>query len=180
MVTKKAVFDYKDQERIREACDTDRERVILMLMLDFGMHPKNLTELRPTHLDDGWLHYARAKNKRPMDFLIHPDMIEALKDFLKKPKRKERTYNLLVHEIGDRIGMPELSPMSLRKTTCINILRLYDDIDFAATWMGCTRETVRHHYMMLKQWEAFLSAKQRTAYEKEIKKKQLDRAKERG
>lgn len=179
MVSKKAVFDYADQDRIRDACETDKERVIVMLMLNFGMHPKNVVNLGPSHLDDGWLHYARAKNARPMDFLIPKDMLVPLRNFLKRHPRSERRYNQIVHEIGSRIGMPELSPMSLRHTTCINVYREKGcDIYFTAMWMGCTREIVSKNYMMLSQWEDALSPRKRTEYEDEIQTRQ--RAKERG
>ncbi len=159
----RAVFDIENQELIRRACDNDTERVLIYLMMDLGLHPDNVRKLTRNNLLEGIegmsMQYRRSKNAQPMSSLIPKEIAEALRAFVKKRKKRSatRNYNRIVHKVGARVGIPEISPRWLRKTCCINELRKFRDqpdrMDLVATRMGCRRETVARYYLELDQWE---------------------------
>lgn len=161
MTTKQAIIDPRNQERLRKACRTDRERVLVWLMMDLGMHPHNVTTLGNGNLSlfmgDTWIHYKRAKNSEPMKALVPKDLREPLTAFIRAKKVTTRQYNNIIHKIGKRIRAPDLSPMSLRKTCGINELREFHDhtdrLRLVARRMGCTIDTVTQFYLELHEWE---------------------------
>jgi len=161
MTTKHAIIDPRNQERLRKACRTDRERVLVWLMMDLGMHPHNITMLglhnMSVFMGDAYLHYQRAKNSESMKSLVPKELREPLLVFIRAKKVSTRQYNNIIHKIGKRIRAPDLSPMSLRKTCGINELREYhahtDRLRLVAKRMGCTINTVTQFYLDLHEWE---------------------------
>ena len=161
---KKAIFDYKDQEKLLNSCESDKEYIILWLFLNTGMHPKDLGELTLKNIkNEEDISWKRAKNDKPRRETLPEDVMEKLKVFLKIKRRpKSRVaYYYIVRDVGARAKLKSIkgtiSPMTLRHTLCINLLREYGDhpqaIDFVAKRMGCSREVVIQNYLDLQQWE---------------------------
>ena len=158
---KKAIFDYKDQEKLLKVCRSDTEFIVIWMFLNTGIHPKDLGKLTMKNIkDDEDISWKRVKNKKPRRETLPNDIMEKLKSFLRNKRRpKSRiAHYYIVRDVGRRIGFKGIiSPMSLRHTFCINLLREYGThpqaIDFVAKRMGCSRETVIQNYIDLQQWE---------------------------
>lgn len=161
MVTKKAIIDPKRQERFKKACKTDRERILVWLMMDLGMHSQNVSKLSSKNISESggdlWLDYQRAKNAMQMSAIVPKEIGPTLVQFVNGKKLCLRQYNNIIHKIGRRIRAPETSPMSLRKTCGINELREFrihpDRLTLVARRMGCTVGTVTQYYLDLHEWE---------------------------
>jgi len=155
---KEAIFDEKIQMSLLEACETDKEYIIVWMFINTGIHSKDLGGLKVKNIDGHNILWRRAKNKKPRREMLPDDIMDRLIKFLNNKRRpKSRTsYLLIVQEIGDRIGLDHLSPMSLRHTFCINLLQEYGNhpqcIDFVAKRMGCSRDVVVQNYIDLHQW----------------------------
>ena len=94
--------------------------------------------------------------------IIPKDVRPRLDNWLKRGRKLTRVgYNHLVHRIGEQVGHPEYSPLSLRHTFGLQELRGFmkqkppppDFIALVAQKMGCKRETVMQFYIDLTQWE---------------------------
>ena len=158
---KKAIFDYKDQKKLLKASRSDTEFIVIWMFLNTGIHPKDLGKLTMKDIkDDDDVSWKRVKNKKPRRETLPCDVMDKLKRFLKNKRRpKSRiAYYYIVRDAGERASLKGIiSPMSLRHTLCVNLLREYDNhpqaIDFVAKRMGCSREVVIQNYIDLKQWE---------------------------
>ena len=160
MPSKLAIFDPVAVQSIRDAAQTLTERVVVGLMLETGIHPKDLIGLDSLNLTDGWLQWKRAKNSRPRRELLPSDLAKDLERWLRykgRPRSRVQIWRI-VKSIGDRVGIPGLCPMSLRHTFCIMLLRQYhghpDRMLLTAHRMGCSIEVVAQSYLDLYQWEA--------------------------
>jgi integrase len=156
---KQAIFDKAVQQRLLDACEGDKEYVVTWMFLNTGIHPKNLGELKIENLSGQTLAWKRAKNARPRREMLPEELCTRLTRFLRwrgRPKSRV-AYFQIIKRVGDRAGIPNVSPMTLRHTFCINLLREYgahpQTIDFVAKRMGCSRDVVIQNYIDLGQWE---------------------------
>ena len=162
MTQKTAIFDEKDQFTLLGACESDREFVPVWLMMRCGMHPSDVSKAKEKLRFNGdFIEWKRAKNSKPRRELVPKDVKPRLEKWLERGRILTRVgYNLLVGRIGDRVGHPEYSPMTLRHTFCIQQLRYFsgmerpppDYIGLVAVKMGCTRDVVVQNYIDLQQW----------------------------
>lgn len=160
MPRKKAIFDQNEQQRLLACCKTDTEFIIIWTFMNTGIHPSDFGKLKEKNIDDqNYLEYHRVKNDNPLSKLLSPKSVEKLKKFLRwnnRPKSRTQLWQI-VHNVGKRAGFSYLSPLTLRKTFCIELLRKYKDhpqcFDIVSKEMGCTREVVIQNYLDLQQWK---------------------------
>ena len=164
MTQKIAIFNEVEQKALLGACESDHEFIPIWLMMRCGMHPSDVTKAKDKIRFNGdFIEWKRAKNSKSRRELVPADVRPRLEKWLLKGRKLKRgSYNLLVSRIGERIGHPEYSPMTLRHTFCLQQLRHFqnlerpppDFIGLVATKMGCTREVVYQNYIDLTQWES--------------------------
>ena len=162
------IFEESQQKALLEACKSETEYLAIWIFMRLGMHPKNYGELKIADLDiHNYIHWDRVKNKCRRHEMLPEDIADRLKKYLKwtcRPKGRTQLWGI-VRAVGERIGIGGLSPMSLRKTFCIQLLREYeghqDKLDMVAKRMGCKRETVIQNYIELDGWEKLSKKKRR-------------------
>lgn len=157
---KQAILDPRKRKSLIEACETDREFVVIWLFLNTGVHPRNLGKWTPKNLDeDDWLQWKRVKTAKPRRELLPHDVGEKVRAFLNnnfRPKNRTSLWEIC-RDVGLRAGIKGCSPMMLRHTFCITELeRLRDHperFDLIAIKMGCRKDTVMRNYLDLVDWE---------------------------
>ncbi len=157
-VQKLAVFDEKQQEQILGACSAT-EYVPVWLMMRLGCHSHDLVHREKFEYDGQWLRWKRCKTGRPRQFPIPLEVAPKLVEWLTRGRRLTRDgYCKMVHRIGARVGMSDLSPMSLRHTFGINAMRRFkgrgDAIQLVASMMGCSERILVRNYLDFEQWLA--------------------------
>lgn len=166
--TKAAIFDPAKQAALLTACVEEEEWCTVWIILNTGMHPKNLVRLGPSNVDvksgEWFLQYQRVKNDKARRYMLPPDVGERLRVFVAKRKRVQSTKGVwgIVKRVGARVGMPDVSPLSLRHTFCINLLREHDDIHLVAQEMGCSVQVVMRNYADLHAWKKLRARKTET------------------
>lgn len=160
---KTAIFDTTEQAALLGACESDNEYIPIWLMMRCGMHPTDVSNARTKFtITNGFLMWKRAKNSRPRRELIPDHVLSRLERWLKQGRKLSRvSYFRLVGRVGERIGHPEYSPMTLRHTFGLEELRRLmkrdppppDFISLVAQKMGCSRSVVQQNYIDLDQWE---------------------------
>ena len=161
--SKLPIFDPSDQAALLGVCESDNEYIPIWLMMKCGMHPSDVAAASSKLTWNGhFIEWQRVKNGVRRREMV-PLMLEnRLKDWLKKGRKLTREgYWQLVTRVGDRLGHPEYSPMTLRHTFAINELRRYhemkspppDPFRLVAIKMGCSVDTVRKFYIDLESWE---------------------------
>ena len=166
MTRKLAIFDKRDQMALLGACEGDNEFVPVWLMMRCGMHPSDVSAASSKlvwHFRSGLsLEWKRAKNAQPRREMIPRNVALRLDHWMKRGRKLTRQgYFHLVRRVGDRVGHPEYSPLSLRHTFCLNELRRFNDMpktppdifSLVAIKMGCSEKIVKQHYIDLKDWE---------------------------
>jgi integrase len=160
-----AIVELEVQERILKACKP-KEYIGVYLMLKFGMHPKDLVRKERLAFDGVWLSWKRAKTGRPRRFPISEDVRPKLAKWLATTTKKTRqAYWYTCKIVGLRVGIPNLSPMTLRHTACLNWIReeqakgRTDVIDYVSVLMGATPDAVRRNYIDFEQYAALTPAK---------------------
>ena len=160
---KTAIFDPVDQAALLGACESENEYIPIWLMMRCGIHPSDIVNARTKFaITNGVLMWKRAKNSRPRRELIPPQVLPRLVAWMKKGRKVSRvSYFRIVGRVGERVGHPEYSPMTLRHTFCLDQIRFYnamdrpppDFISLIAQKMGCSRTVVQQNYIDLSQWE---------------------------
>ena len=165
MTRKLAIFEKSDQLALLAACEIanggrgDPEFVPIWLMMRCGMHPSDISDAKDIIKINGqFIEWRRAKNEEPRRELVPKDVMPRLINWLKKGRKLRRQgYFELVRRVGERVGHPEYSPMSLRHTFCDEMLEKYKDnpdpIRLVARLMGCSEEVVLDNYLSLDQWK---------------------------
>ena len=158
---KLAIFEKQDREKLLAACEDETEYMVIWIFLNTGMHPKNLIHLKPKNLDGDWLTYKRAKNQKPRRELLPHDIAVRLEKWLHnrfRPKNRV-SYWHICHEVGQRAGLKDVSPMTLRHTYCLILLESPeianhpDRLRLVSVKMGCSERVVMQNYLDLEQWK---------------------------
>lgn len=162
MTRKLAIFDETEQKALIGACEGDREYIPVWLMLKCGMHPHDITHAKEKFRFNGqFLEWKRAKNSNLRREIVPKDLLPRLKAWVESGQKLTRIgYNHLVHRVGERVGHPEYSPLTLRHTFGLQELRktmnkkspIPDPFAFVAQKMGCRRDTVLQYYIDADQW----------------------------
>jgi len=121
---------------MRGACKDDRERGLILLLLNTGMHPSVFSSPRkrnrkprerPKIIKEGstrFLEWKRPKtNKTLCSLPIRKDDTTLTKSFLKRPTQSNKHYDTILERIGRLAGYDGVSRFTLRHTYCIWLLR---------------------------------------------------------
>lgn len=176
---KRGILDPLVEEKLLAAADPEAERPAIWIMMNCGLHPNNLitlTESSFQHDSSGWwLQFKRAKNARSRRDLLPDDIATSLIAWLARPDRPRTRQGVwkLVRRVGEHAGFEanRISPMSLRHTTCIHLLRKFrqhpDRLKLVAIKMGCDEEIVAQNYVDMEEWEMQTWAKNEVTAKKE-------------
>ncbi len=155
MTAKIGVFDVRLQERILDVC-SENEFVPIFLMMKFGCHAHDICYRDKMRFDGEWLSWPRCKNEKERRFLVPKLVREPLAAWLRHGRRisPDGLYKM-TRRVGDRAGVPNLSPMSLRHTCALESLRRHrGNTNLVAREMGCTVAVAERNYLDLDQWKA--------------------------
>ena len=160
---KDAIFDPSDQKALLGACESDGEYIPIWLMMNCGMHPSDVSKsTKKIAVHGHYIEWKRAKNENPRREPIPLLLSGRLENWLKRGKKLTREgYWHLVGRVGERVGHPEYSPSTLRRTFGLNELRRFntmrnpppDIFKLVAKKMGCSEKVVRDYYIELTDWE---------------------------
>lgn len=157
---KTALFENKDCITFLDNAKTITDQVRSFLMLNYGMHPENLRRLQKDKniTERGVLEYKRAKNDRPRRELLSKEQAKVIYSVVKRGalKKSNRAYEYMCEEqgIGIDYSSPPISPMTLRHTYVLNMMRRFDfDLELVSAKAGCNKSTVIQNYLDLEDWQ---------------------------
>lgn len=163
MGQKIAIFEENDQLALLGACESDNEYIPIWLMMRCGMHPSDVSNASKKVTFQGkFMMWGRVKNKKLRREIVPDNIRPRIDSWLKRGRKLSREgYFHSVKRVGERIGHPEYSPMTLRHTFAIQELRRMskmkpqppDPIALLAQKMGCTKAVAQQNYIDLTQWE---------------------------
>ena len=150
------------------ACKDDRERGLILLLLNTGMHPSVFSSPRkrngkprerPKIIKEGstrFLEWKRPKTNKTLRSLpIRKDEITLTKSFLKRPTQSNKHHDTMLERIGRLAGYDGVSCFTLRHTYCIWLLRSKEEGGAGFTiyqvlhLMGCTLEVAARNYSIM-------------------------------
>lgn len=133
------------------------------LMLKHGMHPKNVLSLLPSNVQqktgEWFLSFKRVKNAKPRSDMLSRDVGPRIAAYVAKRARTKTRQGLfeMVRRVGKRVDIPDASPMTLRHTHCVNLIRRHRGDPMCsllvANNMGCAIDVVMRNYSHLDDWE---------------------------
>jgi len=160
---KLAIFDNEDVLEFLNNAKTRTNQVRTFMMVAFGLHPENLRRLKQTDItltaEMGIIQFKRAKNQTPRRELIPLHQAKAILDVVKRGKlgADNSRFIQICAEQGKtlkRYGTPPVSPMTLRHTAILNIMKANNfDWFISAEKAGCKPETIRKNYVDLDQYQ---------------------------
>lgn len=166
--TKYPIIDREVKLKMLGACKNDRERGLVLLLLNTGMHPSVFSSPRkrngkprerPKIVKEGIIRYIEWKrpktNKTLRSLPIRKDEITLIEAFLKCPTQSNKHYDTILEGIGRRAGYDGVSCLTMRHTHCIWLLRAKDEGGAGFTiyqiphFMGCTLEVAARNYSIM-------------------------------
>lgn len=113
-------------KKLKDACSTPRETRVINIFLETGMHPEVMAkpeyhDMETTRGNLAW--------RRPKTFKLcvweYPDSMEQLvKEFIDNDLGYSRsTYWRLVKRVAERASLEHVSPLTLRHTATIRLLK---------------------------------------------------------
>lgn len=113
-------------KKLRDSCSTPRETRVINIFLETGMHPEVMADPEGHSMETtrGNLTWCRPKT-----FLMcvweYPDSMEQeVKEFIKNDLGLHRsTYWRLVKKVSKKAGLDDVSPLTLRHTATIRLLK---------------------------------------------------------
>lgn len=181
MTTKYPILDPDVKLKLLGACRDDKERGLILILLETGMHVsciasprdrKGKPRERPKVIREGRLRFVEWKRPKTNRLLrsnpitsVEAELIEA---FLKMPSQSGKHYDTICCQIGKRAGYDGVSSMTLRHTRCIRALRPKEQGGEGYTiWevphvMGCTLDVATRNYAALSGEQLFREREART------------------
>lgn len=107
-----------------------------------GIHPIDLSLADEANLrvEGVYAKWDRAKNNRPMEVPLPPDVQPWAQDFVESlPRYSTNVWGALVRKIGVQVGLPFLSPRAMRHTAIKVALDKTGSISDAQRFAGATR-----------------------------------------
>jgi integrase len=162
------IIDRDVKLKMLGACADDRERGLVLLLLNTGMHPSvfcsprkrnGKARERPKVVRDGaerYLQWKRPKTNKTLRSLpIRKDELALIEKFLALPTQSNKHYDFILERIGRRAGYDGVSCLTMRHTYCIWLLRPKAEggrgfsIYQVPHWMGCTLEVAARNYSIM-------------------------------
>lgn len=149
--TKRALLSGEAIEKVLVAAEQISEYhwAVCVVLLETGMHPTALSELRTVNVKADAIEWRRVKNDRVCMALMTPRLKLGLEVFFKHGPKSRIWYWTLVKQVGEAAGVPELSPMSFRKTYLVALLQMGYPAEAIAQMAGCSVKVVREAYLYL-------------------------------
>lgn len=162
------ILDRDVRIKMLGCCVDDRQRGLVLLLLNTGMHPSVFSSPRkakerprppPKIMRDGktsYLQWSRPKSNKTLRSLpIAKEDLRLIKIFLDAPRQSNKHHDQVLQRIGERAGYDGVSCLTLRHTYCIWLLRPREEGGAGMTiyqvphWMGCTLEVVARNYAIM-------------------------------
>lgn len=145
-------FAITDPEAIellkREAHElSETHWAIVKMLLDTGCHPSNIFDVR-IEGDIAYIEH-RVKNKKPSWAKVTPGLALAVAIVHSKKRMSREWYSHFVKEAAEASEMPWISPQSLRKTYCLQLLTDGYPEAVVAQMMGCGEQLIRSTYSQI-------------------------------
>ena len=135
----------KQRELISKA--EGKRKLLLLLMLSTGMHPRVLSNDKCNLTwDKSQYAYNRPKTKREVMGAWSVALKEENLDQLKALRRTRQSLWQMVKEEGEKVGISGLCPVQLRHTYFVNRARLKHDAFSIAESAGTDLHTVYKYY----------------------------------
>ena len=118
MSIRKEPLNQEEEDKVLNACISEEEAHTMRILLDTGIHVSKFCELTEANIKGNYLEWYRCKNKRLIRIPISQRIAPFIQSYLSNPNRPKwrQYYNKMLKQIGQRAGIPSLSPMSLRHT----------------------------------------------------------------
>lgn len=150
--TKTGIADRSEMDRILAAAEelSPTHWMICALMLESGMHPVMFDRLRIEMVKGDVLQWPRPKTGEVITLYIVPRLRRALEIYFGRRTGFSRQYAYqVVKEVAVAAGVPEISPITFRKSFCAARLLEGEGVEDVAVMMGCAPELVRKVYSAL-------------------------------
>lgn len=154
--------------KMLDACRDNKERSLVLLLLNTGLLPSMFCNLRKWNgrarewlnvLRDGntrYISWKRPKtNKTLRSFPLKKDELAQIETFLASPAKSNKHFDEILRSIGQKAGYDGVSCLTMRHTYCIWLLRSKSEGGAGMTiyqvphWMGCTIEVVVRNYSIM-------------------------------
>jgi hypothetical protein len=150
------------------AAKTLTDQVRAFCLVNYGSHPENLRGWKNgKHItigeNTGIIEYKRAKNAKPMTFIIPKHHAEAIASVVRRGRLNvsNRRYEQICGYMGESVPdylTPPVSPWTMRHTFILNSLKRHlnhpNCMNLVAIEAGCTVETVARNYLTMNEWIA--------------------------
>jgi integrase len=141
-----------DVKKLRAACETEREKRILEIFLETGMHPEVMAnpEAHEMEIESDRLMWNRPKTFKLCMWEYPPDKSDMVQNFIGNDLGYDpSTYWRWVKAISDRAGFKHVSPLTLRHTATVMLLKKMSP-EMAQQRLRCAPQTLWNHYARLK------------------------------
>jgi len=135
-------------QKILSVC-TEREKHLILFLVNTGMHISVLVDKKKSELryENGHISWRRPKTRKYVRIRAAKVIQPFIDEILAMPKYSRQYYFNLLKDIGKRAGVPDLSPLTLRHTFGVNMLKKGADIPTLKEIMGVENTTVLMRYL---------------------------------
>ena len=124
----KVTIPLKDSyvKKLTSACESDMEKRVIRVFLETGMHPEVMAKPKAHDLEivRGYLTWERPKTFKLCQWEYPDDLEDLVQEFMKHDLSYHRaTYWRLVKRVSERANLKYVSPLTLRHTCTIVLLK---------------------------------------------------------
>ena len=187
-------FSEEDVKQLIAACTNDRDRAIVLFLLDSGCRAAEFVALNieDVDLDEGIVHIRLGKGKRERTTYIGDSARNALEDYLAQRKRLEPEeplwvslttdtrltdsgLRLMLRRLGKRAGVEHCHPHTFRRTFALWSLRAGMNIYALQRIMGHSDLTILRRYLALTEQDLQTAHRRFGAVDTMLSSEQSDR-----
>lgn len=145
----------KELKQLLTAVDDGREKRILTVMLNTGMHPSVMAEPEKYEMElvnEVSLMWLRPKTYAlcRWDFDDDKSMMTLVKTFTNNDVGYHRSvYHAIITAIAHKAGLKHISPITLRHTATVNLLKQGKTIEEVKKRIQCSEKVLWNHYAVL-------------------------------
>lgn len=119
---------------------------VVRVLLESGCHPSNIYDIK---IEGDVATWRRVKNSKPSWARVTPSLASAVHNIHTKKRMSREWYSHFVKEAAEAAEMPWISPQSLRKTYCLQLLKEGYPETVVAQMMGCGEQLIRSTYSQI-------------------------------